>query len=41
MSRSGLALLMSGLCLAAMNPFTPTGCAEDVLEIPGSGYGAT
>jgi hypothetical protein len=21
-----------------MNPLRPTGCAEDVLEVPGSGY---
>jgi hypothetical protein len=32
---------MSGSCLAAMNPFTPTGCAEDVLEVTGSDTAAT
>ena len=38
-SQSGLALPMSGLCLAGMNPLRPTGCAEDVLVVAGSGYG--
>jgi len=39
MSQSGLALSVSGLCLAGMNPLRPTGCAEDVLVVAGSGYG--
>jgi hypothetical protein len=38
-SQSGLALPMSGLCLAGMNPLRPTGYAGDVLVVAGSGYG--